>query len=98
MAKLVFSTTEPDIIRVDRIRNGQARLLVRWNIEQVEIENENGTYTHWKYMEQVISPWILPDPAHIQRIGGKQVITDAGKLYLAEIKDEILAFAQAAGA
>ena len=97
MARLVFSATEPDAIGVDRIRNGQARLLVRWDIKQVEIEDENGTHSRWEYMEQVVTPWVMPDPEHIQRVGGKQMLTDAGHLYLAEIEDEILAFAQAAG-
>ena len=94
MAKLVFSATEPEIILVDTIKSGQARLLVRWDVEQVETEDGE---KRWEYMEQVVSPWILPSPEHIERVGGRQVLTDAGRQYIDSVADELLDYAKAAG-
>jgi len=93
MAKLVYSTTEPDVIRVDTIKSGQARLLVRWDIEQVETDDG----VRWEYQEQIVTPWIFPSPTYIERVDGKQTLTTAGVEYLAEIEAEILAYAQTAG-
>ena len=90
MAKLVYSTTEPDVIRVDKIKSGQARLLVRWGVEQVETDEG----TRWEYQEQIVNPWILPKPAYVTRDeSGRQILTAAGAAYIAEIEAEILDYA-----
>lgn len=94
MAKLVYSSTEPETIRVDTIRSGQARLLVRWDIEQVETDDG----VRWEYQEQEVNPWILPKPAYVTRDeSGRQILTAAGAAYIAEIEAEILDYAQTAG-
>ena len=90
MAKLVYSTTEPDVIRVDKIKSGQARLLVRWDI--VQVKTEEGV--RWEYMEQIVTPWVLPNPAYVTRDeSGRQILTAAGAAYIAEIEAEILDYA-----
>ena len=90
MAKLVYSSTEPETIRVDTIKSGQARLLVRWDIERVETDDG----VRWEYQEQVVTPWILPKPAYVTRDeSGRQILTAAGAAYLAEIEAEILDYA-----
>ena len=94
MAKLVFSATEPEIILVDTIKSGRARLLVRWGIEQVETEDGG---KRWEYQEQTVTPWILPKPEHIKRVGGRQVLSAAGQKYIESITAELIGYAKAAG-
>ena len=57
----VHSNTEPAVIFIDKIENGIARLLVRWNIRQVSIEDPmtEETRQEWQYSERVIK-WVLP--------------------------------------
>jgi len=90
MAKLVYSSTDPETIRVDKIKSGQARLLVRWDIERVETDDG----VRWEYQEQEVKPWILPKPAYVTRDeSGRQILTAAGTAYIAEIEAEILDYA-----
>ncbi len=96
MARLVCSTVEPDTLGIDIVRNGSVRLLCRWDIRQVEVEDEMGTRTEYEYEEQVIW-WALPSPEYLERRGSRQVLTDAGRAYLASVEDEILGWAMAAG-
>ena len=57
----VHSNTEPSIIQIDKIENGIARLLVHWNIQQVEVTDPitGETRQEWQYSERVIK-WTLP--------------------------------------
>ena len=96
MARLVRSTIEPDTLGIDIVRNGSVRLLCRWDIRQVEVEDEMGTRTEYEYREKVIW-WALPTPEYLERRGSRQVLTDVGRAYLASVEDEILGWAMAAG-
>jgi len=57
----VHSNVQPAVIAIDKIENGIARLLVRWNIQQVEITDlmTGTTREEWQYSERVIK-WTLP--------------------------------------
>ena len=96
MSKLVRSTIEPDTLGIDIVRDGSVRLLCRWDIRQVEVEDEMGTRTEYEYREKVIW-WALPSPEYLERRGRRQVLTEAGRAYLASVEDEILGWAMAAG-
>ena len=96
MFNLVRSTIEPDTLGIDIVRDGSVRLLCRWDIRQVEVEDEMGTRTEYEYREKVIW-WALPSPEYLERRGRRQVLTDAGRAYLASVEDEILGWAMAAG-
>ena len=76
------SNTEPETIFLDYVKDGQARLLVRWNIQQVTTEER----TSYNYSERVIW-WVLPKP---------YVTIDEVKAYLVTVEAEILDWAQAA--
>ena len=96
MSNLVRSTIEPETLGIDIVRDGSVRLLCRWDIRQVEVEDEMGTRTEYEYREKVIW-WALPTPEYLERRGSRQVLTDAGRAYLASVEDEILGWAMAAG-
>ena len=96
MSKLVRSTIEPATIGIDVVKNGSVRLLCRWDIRQVEVEDDMGSRTEYEYQEKTIW-WALPSPAYLERRGSRQVLTDAGRAYLASIENEILGWAMAAG-
>jgi hypothetical protein len=53
---MVNSGTEPEVIFIDRVENGQCRLLVRWNIiESIKEDPMDGeTRTSYDYSERVI--------------------------------------------
>ena len=97
MARTVRSTVEPTPIYVDAIKSGRCRLLCRWDIHQVEIEDDQGTRVEWEYQEQVVEGWTLDDAAYIERINGRQRLTDTGRKYFDSNVTEILAWAKAAG-
>ena len=96
MSNLVRSTIEPETLGIDIVRDGSVRLLCRWDIRQVEVEDEMGTRTEYEYREKVIW-WALPTPEYLERRGSRQVLTDAGRAYLASVEVEILGWAMAAG-
>ena len=96
MSKMVRSTIEPDTLGIDVVKNGSVRLLCRWDIRQVEVEDEIETRTEYEYAEKVIW-WALPSPEYLERRGSRQVLTDAGRAYLASAESEILGWAMAAG-
>ena len=96
MSNLVRSTIEPATIGIDVVKNGSVRILCRWDIRQVEVEDEMGTRTEYEYREKVIW-WALPTPEYLERRGSRQVLTDTGRAYLASVEDEILGWAMAAG-
>ena len=86
----------PDTIRIDVVKNGSARLLCRWNISEVEIKTDEESHTEYTYTEQVIW-WALPLREHVERVNGRQVLTDAGRQYIADHADEITEWAMTAG-
>jgi hypothetical protein len=96
MSKLVRSTVEPAAIGIDVVKNGSVRLLCRWDIRQVEVEDEMGTRIEYEYREKVIW-WALPSPDYLTRQGNRQVLKETGRAYLASVEDEILGWAMAAG-
>lgn len=54
------STIEPPAIIIDKIRNGRATLICRWNAQEVIREDEDlGPSTTWVYDEHWLS-WALP--------------------------------------
>jgi len=75
------ANTEPEVIFLDYVRDGQARLLVRWNITEVKTEER----TSYNYSERVIW-WTLPKPY--------ATLADV-IAYLDGIKTEILDWAKA---
>ena len=83
----VHSNTEPAVIFIDKIENGIARLLVRWNIRQVTITDPmtEQTRQEWQYSERAI-PWTLPQ---------KYADLAAVQAYLDGIEAEILNWAEA---
>ena len=86
----------PDTIRIDVVKNGSARLLCRWDIHTVEIKTDEESHTEYAYQEEVIW-WALPLREHVERVNGRQVITDAGRQYIADHVDEITEWAMTAG-
>ena len=86
----------PDTIRIDVVKNGSARLLCRWDISEVEIKTDEESHTEYAYQEEVIW-WALPLREHVERVNGRQVITDAGRQYIADHADEITEWAMTAG-
>ena len=83
----VHSNTEPAVIQIDKIKAGIARLLVRWNIRQVTIEDPmtQEEREEWQYDERVVK-WTLPQ---------KYDDIAAVQAYLDSIQAEILNWAEA---
>ena len=96
MSKMVRSQTEPETLGLDVVRNGSVRILCRWDVREITVEDEDGPRTEYEYKEWVIW-WALPSPEYLERRGRRQVLTDAGRAYLASVEDEILGWAMAAG-
>ena len=96
MSTTVYSLEKPDTIRVDTVKNGSARLLCRWDIHTVEIKTDEESHTEYAYQEEVIW-WQLPSSEYIERVNGRQVITDAGRQYIADHADDITEWAMTAG-
>ena len=86
----------PDTIRIDVVKNGSARLLCRWDIHTVEIKTDEESHTEYAYQEEVIW-WALPLREHVERVNGRQVLTDAGRQYIADHADEITEWAMTTG-
>jgi hypothetical protein len=82
-----MSTVKPKTIQLDYVKNGQAYILVHWDIEQIEKEGEFITETLWQYEEEVIKKWVLPQ--HYDTLGEVEV-------YLSSIESEILEYAKGA--
>ena len=83
----VHSNTEPSVIFIDKIENGIARLLVRWNIRKVIITDPmtQEERQEWQYSERVIK-WTLPMKY--------DSLADVHE-YLDEIQNEIVNWAEA---
>ena len=79
--------TEPEVLFLDYVKDGQCRLLVRWNIKEVEKEDltTGRTHTSWDYSERAIW-WVLPR---------KYNALDEILGYLDTVTEEIVNFATA---
>jgi len=58
------SDNKPDVIEIDKIVNGVARVLIRWNIQEVPapvMDDDEKARTQWEYDQEVIR-WSLPTP------------------------------------
>ena len=93
---IVQSCEYPETIRIDVIKNGSARLLCRWDVREIEVKTEDESHTEYAYQEEVIW-WALPLREHVERVNGRQVITDAGRQYIADNAYEIAEWAMTAG-
>lgn len=84
---MVRSDSEPQTLQLDCIKGGVARVLVRWDIQQVERVDPmtEQIRTSWEYSEKVI-PWILDEP---------YATTQAVFTALKADEAEILGYAQA---
>ena len=81
------SDTEPEVMFLDYVKDGKCRLLVHWNIKQVEKEDPmtGQLRTSWEYSERVIW-WILPQ---------KYDTLEGIRAYLVTVQDEIVNWATA---
>ena len=84
---IVHSNIQPKVIVIDKIENGIARILVHWNIHQVDIIDQmtKETKEEWQYSERVIK-WTLPQ---------KYDTIDDLQEYLEGIQNEIVNWAEA---
>lgn len=92
---IIQSCEYPETIRIDVVKNGAARLLCRWDVREIEVKTDDDTHTEYEYQEKVIW-WALPLREHVERVNDRQIITDAGRQYIAENTDVILDWAKAA--
>ena len=82
-----YSDNKPEPIEIDKITNGVARVLIRWNTREVPapvMDNEKAR-TQWEYDEEVIM-WSLPTP---------DLTPDQIATYFKEKQVEIEGFAKA---
>ena len=81
------SDNKPDVIEIDKIVNGVARVLIRWNIHEVPAPVMDGekVRTQWEYDSEVIQ-WTLPTP---------DLTPDQIAAYFKEKQTEIEGFAKA---
>lgn len=93
MSNMVTSTIQPIALEPDTVENGDVRVLVHWDIKEIEIVDENGTRTEWQYQEQPFRV-NLPKKEYIEQGEYRPVLSEAGFAYLAENEDEILNWAQ----
>ena len=63
---------------------------------RLEIKTDEESHTEYAYQEEVIW-WALPLREHVERVNGRQVLTDAGRQYIADHADEITEWAMTAG-
>jgi hypothetical protein len=89
----VQSNLQPDEIYIDKIKNGRARLLCHWDIEEKSITNESDeTTTVYEYNEKVLW-WTFPleDETGLV-LDNRENISQ----YIQNNKSEILNFAKGA--
>ena len=81
------SDTEPEVMFLDYVKDGQCRLLVHWDIKEVTKEDPmtGQSHTSWEYSERVIW-WILPQ---------KYETLEEIRAYLVTVQDEIVNWAMA---
>ena len=58
-----YSDNKPQEIEIDKIVNGLARVLIRWNAKEVPapVMDDEKPRNQWEYDEEVIQ-WSLPTP------------------------------------
>lgn len=83
------STVEPDELYIDKIVNGRARLLCRWNIEQITKSDDFEKQLIWQYDEAAIW-WTFPYVDIDITLDSAMNIES----YMLKNKDEILNFAK----
>lgn len=96
------STIEPTPIQVDKIRNGKATLICRWNIQQETRDDETGTRTIYVYDEAWIG-WALPasfqasdgSTINMPTSGDPQDVRTYAEQYVTADMDEIMSYAMA---
>ena len=83
-----YSDNKPEPIEIDKIMNGVARVLIRWNAKEVPapvgMDGEKPR-NQWEYDEEVIS-WSLPTP---------DLTPDQIAVYFKERQVEVEGFAKA---
>jgi hypothetical protein len=82
-----YADTKPQPIEIDKITNGVARVLIRWNAKEVPAPVMDGekARTQWEYDEEVIR-WTLPTP---------DLTPDQIATYFKEKQAEVEGFAKA---
>ena len=82
-----YSDNKPQEIEIDKIANGVARVLIRWNAKEVPAPVMDGekSRTQWEYDEEVIQ-WSLPTP---------DLTPDQIAVYFKEKQAEVEGFAKA---
>ena len=93
---IIQSCEYPETIRIDVIKNGAARLLCRWDVREIEVKTDEDTHTEYEYQEEVVW-WALPLPEYVERVNGRQALTELGQQYIADHTEEILQWAMTAG-
>lgn len=83
---IATSDTKPETIEIDVVREGRARLLVHWDIQEIERTDDGTPRTVYEYSECVIW-WTLPK---------KFANLAAIRTYLDGVGPEIIDWAQAA--
>ena len=81
------STVEPTELYLDKVENGKARLLYRWNIRQEIEEDETGQRAMWKYNEKVVW-WVCP----YEDSGVELTTYEAANAYCQNNKADIINF------
>lgn len=89
------STVRPDIIKVDKVKNGKASLLCAWDIvEEQRTDPETETTTIMYVYQSGWIQWAIQEPSddtkYIESISGKQHLTAAGIAYIETHTEEIL--------
>ena len=82
------SDNKPNVIEIDKIVNGVARVLIRWNIHEVPapvMDDDEKARTQWEYDQEVIH-WTLPTP---------DLTPDQIAAYFKKTQTEIEGFAKA---
>jgi hypothetical protein len=88
----VQSTIQPDEIEIDRVRNGRARLLVHWDIQEITYTDEmtGESQTMYEYNETTLW-WTFPLIDSGVQLDNITTINQ----YIQNNKAEILNFAKA---
>lgn len=88
------STVYPAKVQPGKIRKGIVNCYVTWNVVEKQIEIDDGdpqtVYEH----EYAWIDWTLDSADYLERVGGKQTLTDEGIAYFEDHADEIVAWAK----
>jgi hypothetical protein len=88
---MVESTIEPAELEIDKIKGGRARILCRWNIEQISRTDESSKDPHtlWQYEEAALW-WTFPHSDNGNVLDNILAIDS----YVQANKEEIMNFAR----